>query len=533
MQTITVSTIDRTNDHYEELLDHVQGRFREAVDKSTPLFTTNADGLFDAFLAFLPPEARQHYTCHACRHFFERFGGLVEITDDGQTRSALWRGEDAPEFFGQSIRAVQNAVGKATVNGVFVSSLKVLGTPVTGDWHHLAVEPPPAMVFKGLTLNANQRAAEKREEFKMIIAGLLEYPLAAVEQAVTLLKSEALYRSEKCLGAAEWLRDLHIKRNATRNTRLKSNLVWRAVATAPIGYAHIKSTMIGTLLDDIVSGMSFAAVSKRFADKMHPLQYQRPQAPPSAGNIAQAEKIIAELGAAGSLARRFARLEELRLIWTPAVKDAPTQPGGVFGHLKAKGEEVKEYGADVPAKAMTWEKFYNTILPGAEAIEFLVNGGRDNYSPILTAVNFDAPPIIQWDMPDKRNPFSWYVYNGGSSPARFNLSPGFAKVTGVCFQPSMWDGEFIHHGKSVYFILDGCRDVAYKNSGNALFPEILKSELHGNRSTIEAYSHNATIEGGEEATACGIRLQAGSNWSAVFRVRSSMGWMNYKLDRWD
>lgn len=53
--------------------------------------------------------------------------------------------------------------------------------------------------------------------------------------------------------------------------------------------------MIGTLLDDIASGMSFDSVSRRFAEKMHPLQYQRPQAAPSAGNIAQAEKIVEKL----------------------------------------------------------------------------------------------------------------------------------------------------------------------------------------------------------------------------------------------
>src|SRR2546425_8355197 len=75
--------------------------------------------------------------------------------------------------------------------------------------------------------------------------------------------------------------------------------------------------MFGTLLEDISNGLPLPEVSKRFAEKMHPLRYQRPQAAPSEGQLAQAEKIVAQLGAAGSLARRFARLEEVETIWTP------------------------------------------------------------------------------------------------------------------------------------------------------------------------------------------------------------------------
>ncbi len=36
--------------------------------------------------------------------------------------------------------------------------------------------------------------------------------------------------------------------------------------------------------------------------------------------------------------------------------------------------------------------------------------------------------------------------------------------------------------------------TAYKNAGNGLFPEMLKSELREVRSTIEAYSKSATTE---------------------------------------
>ena len=115
----------------------------------------------------------------------------------------------------------------------------------------------------------------------------IRYSLA---QALKLLKSEALYRSEKVLGQAQWLYDLH---RALPSRRNRDHVLWRAVAAAPAGFCHPRSSMIGTLLEDLAAGMPFDDVSRRFAEKMHPLLYQRPQAAPSAGNIAQAEKIVA------------------------------------------------------------------------------------------------------------------------------------------------------------------------------------------------------------------------------------------------
>jgi hypothetical protein len=97
----------------------------------------------------------------------------------------------------------------------------------------------------------------------------------------------------------------------------------------------------------------------------------------------------------------------------------------------------------------------------------------------------------------------------------------------------MWQDGFDHQGKSVFLILDGAKDDRKYNSGNALFPETLKAELREIRSTIEAYSQSAEIFGYEEASACGIRLQYGSDWNATVRVTTDMGVATYNLDRWD
>ncbi len=89
--------------------------------------------------------------------------------------------------------------------------------------------------------------------------------------------------------------------------------------------------MIGTLMEDIQAGLRFAEVKAKFDAKMDPLLYQRPQAAPSAGNIAQAEKVVQALASAGALQRRFARLKDIQALWTRRVSRCPPS-GGVFAH---------------------------------------------------------------------------------------------------------------------------------------------------------------------------------------------------------
>jgi hypothetical protein len=530
--TEKITLNSREGDNYPLFEQSVMNSFNKVVDAYKCLFTTDAEGLYEAYLSNLPIEARQHYTCNACRHFIERYGGLVSINGDGILRAVMWEAE-VPDFFRASVNAIRQIVLNAKVTGVFFSKNDVLGTPITGEWTHLSTVLPKSMVYKGLVKGINEVTAEKKADFQLLMSNLHEYPVEAVDQALNLLRSETLYRSEKVLGVAEWLKSLHDRRNEIKNGKNKTNLTWLAVATAPPGYVHVKSSMIGTLLDDIVAGLPFESVSRRFAEKMNPLQYQRPQAAPTSGNIERAEKIVEKLGIQKSLVRRFAKLDEIPTIWKPVEEVKPESNGGVFSHLKAKNNtEISKM--ELPTKNMTWVKFLDTVLPTAKSIEFHVNSYDKTFSCILTAFHDDAPPIIQWDSEENRNPFSWYFAYPVPSCRDWNLESGFRKVTGICLQPSMWGNEIGHMGKGVFFVIEGAKDTRKDDErGNALFPEILKSELREIRSTIEAYSKSAKLEGYLEASACGVMFQEGTAWDATLRVTSDMGVATYKLDRWD
>lgn len=523
--TATTTDIGNTNDQeYNDYLVRVRERFLSNTEQGTvPVFTTDAENLWATYLTSFSESERQHHNCHACRHFIERFGGLVVIDDDGKPRSAVWCESDAPLEYIPTVRAMTNILRKAKITGVFLSSQEVYGTPVTGVWRHLHTTPAKASVFRPGVLTAEQKMAEKKEDYKNVKLALSEYSASTLDLALRLLRADALYRSEKILGQAEWLHSLHAHKT-------RPNLIWRAVATAPAGFCHPRSGMLGTLLDDLAAGKDFETVAGAFRAKMHPLAYQRPQAAPSAATVAAAEKIVAQLGAAGSLARRFARMEDIVTIWKPApTKDAPAS-GGVFGKVRTKDAEP-ESKIRVPSITMTLSKFQRTVLPSAERIEILTPA-RGSYTALVTAVNYDAPPILQWDRPEARNPVSWYFWNGGAPAHQFGLVAGvYCPVKALAQKPSMWGGGSPHHGDGLLFVIDGARES--KVSGSALFPEMLRSEFHGVRSVIEAFSREATIEGANEPHVAGYMVDSKSPFTVSLRVYSGAVSQDYKLDRWD
>ena len=548
MQTSTTANVGprhKLEDRdYSLLLAHL----RLALTGET-LFTTDALGLYDRFLDRLPMARRGHYNCRTCRKFVDRFGGLVTISKDGRVESPLWSlyafdGGLPPPFFSNSIVAVLSAVRNAKVTGVFLSEGSLLGDTTnsspkspTGVWHHMHACVTPCA--KNALLTVDQVMAEKIEDYGMLMRGIADFDIDLVRNAHTLLTNGSLYRSGKCVGPAEWLLKLH-ESLAGRSKTQRENLVWAAVATAPPGFCHVRSTMIGTLLTDLDAHKPFADIKHSFDSKMDPRFYQRPQAAPKEGQLDAAEKVIEKLRSAGSLDRRYATLEDIAddavWMWMPGpIPRAPKSRATrrVFGHLGGRGRASAASSRlmDMPTQTITWEKFWRTVLPTAESIECLVPT-FGHFFGFLTAADKSAPPILQWDRSDARNPVSWYLHVGGSSAHTWGLRGGvYTPVTAITTQPSSWGGGGDHQGNGAYIVLEGARESG--TAGLCLFPEILKAEYHGIRSAIEAYS-NSRKPAAVSTPMCGLALQkSNAKWDGNLRVTSRGTRAIYILDRWD
>lgn len=285
--------------------------------------------------------------------------------------------------------------------------------------------------------------------------------------------------------------------------------------------------MLGTLLDDIKDGAPVDETKRKFAAKMDPLKYQRPTAAPRDGNIDRAEEIIQKLGLEKSLRRRYAKFEEIQKIWVPknTQKNTENNPG-IFSELRGSRKNTQfRPGDGVNGGDVTWRKFAETVLPVAQKME-VYTIGHMYFAAMVTAVHADAPPILEWDHLERRNPVSWYLYPGGSAPSVWSLPTAeWVDVTGVTLLPWQWTPGKRTHNSSIMFLLGGAKDT--NRTSSALFPEILRGELHEVRQTIEAHSRRSIVEGREEATACGVLVPS----NCRIRVTTDVGIVFYTIDR--
>ncbi|MCS6901117.1 MAG: hypothetical protein RMJ98_17635 [Myxococcales bacterium] len=440
---------DEEDGNFPGLRDQVKTTVGLIAATHRPLFLTDVTELFPTFLDHLPPRFRQRYTCSRCRQFVRSYGGLAVVGDDGRLTSALWpMPEDVPETFARAVEVLRGRVEGARITGVFLTCKDTLGTPQTGEWTHLAVTVQAERRYRSIVRDASQVAREKRQDLEVLRRSLEEFPQPIVVRALNLILSGGLYRSEKAEGVIHWLLGLHETRSCARDERALENLLWVAAATAPAGFRHVRSGVVGTLLEDIAADLPEEDIKRRWAAKLAPSQYMRAQAAPTAGNIAQAEKIIERLKAAGALQRRYARLDEIpTFLWrpeaSPEVEPAPPTAPAVFGHLTPKARATtRKTRQVVPHKTLTWEEFWSTVLPEARRIEARIPATSDRFVALVTAARPDTPPILQWDSEEARNPFSWYYAAGIDAEIRRRVLAAGGTYEGVDIRASLlWNNR--------------------------------------------------------------------------------------------
>lgn len=408
---------DSVKDGYPQFEASLQKHFDKAIAAGRKLFTTDVEGLYELYLSNIPEKkegTRQHFTCHGCRHFLERFGRLVTIDTEGVVRSAIFDEATVPDFFVDATIAMRRAVLNSRVNGVFVPDVRVLGTPKTGEWTHLHIRLPQEMINRNVLRSAHQVMAAKREDFNVLSRVAAQHTLETVDQAIALLKSETVNRGDRYVPHAEWFRHVLAKLDQFGSANAKRNYLWLAAAEAPNGFIPSNSSNVGQLLSDI-SQYSLVEAGRKLAERLNPTTFMRSQTPPSANALREAEKTFVKLKEAGlvteeSLERRYAKIEEIpEMTWEPKLKinSKPTEATGVFGHIAPKERKITPVrDMSLPSKTMTWDKFQRTVLPTADKIEALIDN-PDRFMALVTAAHPDAPNMLQWD-----NEFSWYYHAG-------------------------------------------------------------------------------------------------------------------------
>lgn len=444
----------RPNDGYDEFERVVRERLNNLVTRTTPMYKVDIDreDLWQAYLSgFDSEEAKSHYNCNACRMFIVRYGSLVILNNNAKTQSVFWNENEVPEFFKKSVKAMRLLVENAAIKTVFIADQYengVMGIPQTGEWTHLSAKLVSGYKYmnRNRLLTASQVMAKKKEDYGMLSRALAEYTMDTINKTMAFVESETLYRGDKCLERLKWFKELKETHSKFKGEE-KKNVVWLAVAISPEGFCAVRSSMIGTLLDDIQEGLlSYASIKRRYDEKMDPSKYMRSQNDPTANQIYEAEKTVAKLGIANSLLRRYASISELpekAFVWQPrAIKKAvepatTTETAGVFSKLKPR--DTKETSvldsSDLPTTVMTWDKFQRTVLPSAQNIEVLLDN-PNRLMALVTAADSTAENILQWD-----NTFSWYYHGGIDAEMKRRVEQFGGKYENNIIRCSlMWEG---------------------------------------------------------------------------------------------
>lgn len=398
---------------YYEFEDMVKDNFKSLIENgTTPLYLTDVEGLWETYLNNLPLEHRQHFNCNTCRHFISRYGNLAILDENKMLKSALWSFSNIPDYFKKAFDIMSEKISNAVITGVFLSDNKILGQAKTGEWTHLhaKLSDNSMSLNNSMLYNASQMMAQKLENRRMVLDALGSYSYDTITKGLDMLKYGSLYRADTCLPISIKFTKLAENFHRSNKSSYLNNLVWEYVALNSDAMCHIKSSMLGTLLEDIESKVDMDIVTRNFENKMSSDNYMRSQSAPTQGNVDQAESIIRDLNLEESLERRYATFDEISsFIWKNSnLKDDKNKKSGIFSDIQVQNKTVVNDNKDLnlPIRKMTWEKFNDTILKDAIDIEAKVED-LNRLMALITSSNTDSKNILKWD-----NRFSWY-YNGG------------------------------------------------------------------------------------------------------------------------
>jgi hypothetical protein len=501
------------------------------------LYKTNIDPnqLWCMYLDSFPAHSRQHYNCHCCKDFFMRYGNLVMFDASGnllplidvqRTQSI---DEHAPGLY--AMRDLLKDASKTRVTGVFATDVATLGHPLSGGWDHIHLVLPKSFVLNSPILQPNQYVALKRSEFDTVVGANDRFKPKIMSEGLTLLQANPAYKGHAA--GLSWFIDFcAVVRE--KNTTTRINKMWKMIGEASTYLCHPTSAVWWSLLEDLEEGSPTQTCLHKFAVKVDSEVYQRPVAAPKDGTIKQAELLMQQLGVtAESFERRFCTEDDItETVWLHPVKAPKSNGDGIFASLQNVKEET--VSRSIPPKNVTYNVFYRDVLcnSGLTSLEVEVTT-CSQFAAMITAVHPDATPIIRWDDPNNRNPVSWYVTVDRLHKTRWNITDKWTKVKMIVKRPDEWnDAEFLQFGKGLLVVLDGCRP---RDSGDsALFPEIMRKEMHGIRSVIEAYSNSHECTGVNEAEVCGLMFESARSPQPIsFKAIINNIIHYYTLDRWE
>lgn len=437
----------------------VAARFDSFANRElfTVLNDENRDVLMEAYLAAFPEgtnpifKTKTEHDCACCRQFIRNIGGVVSI-QDGEVHTVWGTSDGVPEPYRTVADAMDKLVKSMPIVDIFRPSEPRYGAAQTRATIRLLDDHGnPKGYEPGATYNHLHGAVAKRHSVKApdtergkyrddvqrFRRGLSELKPDALDTVIDLIESKSLYRGEEHLRSVQGFRDLQRKASVVRSVGEKAFEVflWE---NARLPGAGFRSSVIGTLVQDLSEDMPVEDAVKAFEKKVAPENYKRPTAVVTQRMVQDALKTIDDLGIETSLKRRLAMLSDVtvnNVLWVDR-SAKKRMKGELESLLMSAVAAPSASGAPDNAEDITFDDLRAKVLPKAEGVELLLSSSLlGNFACLTAPQDTTAPKLFRWD-----NGFAWsYVGNIADSSLRKEVAARGGRVDGVFRFSHSWN----------------------------------------------------------------------------------------------
>jgi hypothetical protein len=356
-----------------------------------------------SFPAGTDPMFRQRTThdCSCCKQFVRGFGTMVSLGPNGV--KTIWdHFEDFDEPYRTVARHMSQLIKQQPIVGIWRTKETGYGAERTTEqanghvWNHFWGKTKRNFTCS----DPEAQVGAHKTQHDMLKTMMETFTLDAFNTVLDLIKEDELYRGAEHRTSTMAARDLKKAYDASSN---KSLWLW-SQAEQPI--SRYKNTVIGTLINDISTGVPVEDAVRMFESKVAPANYKRPKAVVTQKMIENAFSEIEELGLETALIRRHATEADMNVNDVLFVDNAVKSK--MRGSLKDQLlSEVPQQVRKLASLDLDIEKFVSEVLPNVESMEVKFEGRNINKLMSLTApVDQNVKPIFKWD-----NNFAW-SYNG-------------------------------------------------------------------------------------------------------------------------
>lgn len=398
-------------DTFHVFADAVRVRFNEMAQEKLFVVASDRDEIWQRYLSSFPAGSnpifreRTEHDCSCCRQFIRSVGDVVAIQNGALV--SIWDLNGLPAPYQAVADGMAAYVKGLPIRDVFLTPVAKHGNPTSLElmngkphtWTHFAVEAPKRFV----TPDHVERRGDLRTTYAVMMRGFTELTPEAVETVADLIAENRIYRGQEFQRQVQEFQTLQ-QRVLAAEGAARELLGWTLVDNPVVRF---RNTVVGTLVQDLSSGVDLEAAVRAYEAKVAPQNYKRPTALITKAMVQAAMKTIEEMGLEQALERRHATFADVSVNSVLFVDNAVRgQMKGGLTDLLMKDVKPPKFDP-TQAQEIDVNTFMANVLPKCTSLRlYLDNALLGNFMSMTAPVHAGSRSLFRWS-----NDFAW-SYDG-------------------------------------------------------------------------------------------------------------------------